>query len=673
MTMTPKQRYRYHSLKFTTKKVFDLLQNNNKPRLTVKGFRVQGFNQEKVFNCYEAKHFLKIGNKNRHTSETKQNSNSSRSHAVFTIYCNIRHRDHETSAKLNLVDLAGSESVKKTGNQGSTFQEGVNINKGLFCIGQVMTALSTNSNFIPYRQSIITTILQDSLSKKNLVSLIACVNENPEDCNETVQTLEFSQRVKKMKNKPEVNEIVTLYKKENPALFPPIKTTNTPFKRPASSFQTPCFSKRVKTMPLGTVDESAGNSSKSIASVEVSSISTNIDAAQQTLSPVIKRYMTAMESSLVDRIETIIKNTLKRPSRSSLLLKEKEQNEKENTPSLVSLQSVFISSMSWNKIQNEVSKLVRSEIAQLTSRAVRATSSPIDEHASISSARRVLKYESPVLNESTEKENNQTDPGTDQFKDSFKEGTVFKVPDLPIPKKKTKEGKRTPSISPIDFVPRRSIRLSLKRIDNITIQDTDVSSLDSSYIDEANESCRNYENIYDSKDYPHAKRRCSVRLAEKREKNEKTITFDGSVTDIDLDITRGEFNDNVTNTKRRKNVKQTKKANVQSNDAPTLNKLKNKVTVKATPYKKPLLNGKMSTSSPATAHTKYVLMLLNNGKVKELESLHSIGPKTAQQILLFREIRGPLCKISDLSSMPGWHGKKFKTFVEQNFIKDELL
>lgn len=69
-------------------------------------------------------------------------------------------RDYETTAKLNLVDLAGCESVGKTGNQGSTFQEGVNINMGLLCIGQVMTALSTNASFVPYRQSIITTILQ---------------------------------------------------------------------------------------------------------------------------------------------------------------------------------------------------------------------------------------------------------------------------------------------------------------------------------------------------------------------------------------------------------------------------------------------------------------------------------------------------------------------------------
>lgn len=69
----------------------------------------------------------------------------------------------EVSGKLNLVDLAGSESVRKTGSQGSTFHEGVNINKGLLSIGQVISALACKSNYIPYRQSMITSILQGNL------------------------------------------------------------------------------------------------------------------------------------------------------------------------------------------------------------------------------------------------------------------------------------------------------------------------------------------------------------------------------------------------------------------------------------------------------------------------------------------------------------------------------
>lgn len=72
----------------------------------------------------------------------------------------MRFSNHETVAKLNLVDLAGSESIKKTGNKGMQLSEGININKGLLCIGQVMDALSANKGHIPYRQSMITSVLQ---------------------------------------------------------------------------------------------------------------------------------------------------------------------------------------------------------------------------------------------------------------------------------------------------------------------------------------------------------------------------------------------------------------------------------------------------------------------------------------------------------------------------------
>jgi hypothetical protein len=146
--------------------------------------------------------------------------------------------EKETMAKLNLVDLAGSESARKTGNQGSSFYEGININKGLLSLGQVMMALSTNSIHIPYRQSVITTILQDSLNRKNFVSLIACVSSNVEDLGETLQTLEFANRVKKMKNKPEVNEFILQYKHNNPNIFLNCPSRGlTPSKK--SSYETP--------------------------------------------------------------------------------------------------------------------------------------------------------------------------------------------------------------------------------------------------------------------------------------------------------------------------------------------------------------------------------------------------------------------------------------------------
>ncbi|KAJ8948815.1 hypothetical protein NQ318_013467 [Aromia moschata] len=448
-------------------KVFDLLQESNKSPLIVKGFKVHGFKQVNVFNCHEAKHLLKIGNKNRHTTGTKQNANSSRSHAIFTIYCNIKYRDRETCSKLNLVDLAGCESVRKTGNQGSTFQEGVNINKGLLCIGQVMTALSTNASYIPYRQSIITLMLQDSLNTKNFISLIACVNSNPEDCNETVQTLEFAQRVKKMRNKPEVSEAVSQYKKDNPSLFQSSKLGSTPFKRPAPAYQTPYTVKKNK-LPLKVINESVGYNTaierpESLSSLNISSALSMADITQQNLSPIIKKHINAMESNLMNKLESIIINTLKIPTRSSL---SKEDKNKENTPKL-----------SWNNIQNEVSKLVRQEIVQLTAKATRAASSPIEDHPHFTKIKRILKYDSPVLNE--RQENNKVQ-NTCTPSEISSIDVEFKIPDLPISKPKSRKAKRTSFISPINFVPRKSLRLSLKKR-NSSFEDSDIS-LESSYI-----------------------------------------------------------------------------------------------------------------------------------------------------------------------------------------------
>ncbi|KAJ8977669.1 hypothetical protein NQ317_010408 [Molorchus minor] len=332
-------------------KVFDLLQDNNKPPLIIKGFK--DFKQEVVLSRHDANKLLEMGNKNRHTAGTKQNSSSSRSHAVFTIYCKVRYENRQTCAKLNLVDLAGCESVRKTGNQGSTFQEGVNINKGLLCIGQVMTALSTNASFIPYRQSIITQILQ---VKKASVPL-------------------------KVIHEPTVSENTTI---ESP---------------------------------------------KSLPFLGVSSISNGVDITQQNFSPVIRKYISSMESSLMNKLETVIKDTLKRATRSSLA--REEGKNKENTPKT-----------SWNYIQNEVTKLVRHEIVQLTGTASRAASSPIeDSDIDPHNIRRVLKYDSPILDVQSDKENSQDDTYIKEISVTKDE---FKVPGEPVSHLKNKKVKTYP-------------------------------------------------------------------------------------------------------------------------------------------------------------------------------------------------------------------------------------
>ncbi|VEN43656.1 unnamed protein product, partial [Callosobruchus maculatus] len=628
-------------------KVFDLLQNGKKQALLVKGLNVEGFRKEKVFNLGEATHFLDLGNKNRHTAGTKLNAQSSRSHAIFTIYCKVKHSDHETCAKLNLVDLAGCESVKKTGNKGSTFDEGVNINKGLLYIGQVMTALADNSSYIPYRHSIITSILQDSLNKNNFVSLIACVSNCQEDTTETIQTLEFAARVKRVKSKPEVNRVVSQYKKENPVLFQNARTCGTPFKRPQTPMKTPAKYSRTVLMPLSSNAEQsrgsmASDQSSSLKSFGVSTLSTLSEASDvhQTISPVIQKYIGKMEDSLMKKMEESLVKTMEAIVKS--------------TPYA-----------NWSILQTEMRKM-RTEIAQISTQSrKKVTSSPIGDR--MSKAKKVLSYGTPTDNSPKSK---------DQAANSFK------VPDLPIDRNVTGDNaRRSLSISPIEpDQPRRSIRLSMKRINEDCDADdvahdakrrrvassADVSCANSRLMTSRSEVSKTITNA----SVCHAPVRRSIRLALKKTGKE---SFEDDDPTLESSYLKIGYTSVLGNTFKQKNLhleKPTTRIRKKKNET---NEDVNKnvgLNVKATPAGTRLLK-KQTNDSPYTAHTKQVFTNLTKGGQKDLEKLHYVGTKTAEHILSFRKLKGPIKKISDLQEIFG--PKKFDTFVKKNFLKVELL
>lgn len=129
------------------------------------------------------------------------NVNSSRSHAIFTIHFETEN----VHSALNLVDLAGSEGVRRTGNQGAALTEGVNINKGLLSIGKVMQALSTGQKIIPYRDSILSFTLKESLNLNSYLTLLACVSPLVVDESETLATLRFAMSAKSSKYMPKIN------------------------------------------------------------------------------------------------------------------------------------------------------------------------------------------------------------------------------------------------------------------------------------------------------------------------------------------------------------------------------------------------------------------------------------------------------------------------------------
>ncbi|KAG9352913.1 hypothetical protein JZ751_017489, partial [Albula glossodonta] len=160
---------------------------------------------------------LKLGALSRTTASTQMNAQSSRSHAIFTIHlCQMRVcqqadlPEYETlTAKFHFVDLAGSERLKRTGATGERAREGISINCGLLALGNVISALgdqSKRSAHVPYRDSKLTRLLQDSLGGNSRTLMIACVSPSDRDFMETLNTLKYANRARNIKNKVVVNQ-----------------------------------------------------------------------------------------------------------------------------------------------------------------------------------------------------------------------------------------------------------------------------------------------------------------------------------------------------------------------------------------------------------------------------------------------------------------------------------
>ncbi|XP_062389638.1 kinesin heavy chain [Sardina pilchardus] len=173
---------------------------------------VKGCTERFVSSPEEVMDVIDEGKSNRHVAVTNMNEHSSRSHSIFQI--NIKQENVETekklSGKLYLVDLAGSEKVSKTGAEGSVLDEAKNINKSLSALGNVIAALAEgNKAHVPYRDSKMTRILQDSLGGNCRTTIIICCSPSVYNEAETKSTLMFGQRAKTIKNTVSVNMELT--------------------------------------------------------------------------------------------------------------------------------------------------------------------------------------------------------------------------------------------------------------------------------------------------------------------------------------------------------------------------------------------------------------------------------------------------------------------------------
>ncbi|XP_071337285.1 uncharacterized protein kif16bb isoform X2 [Trachinotus anak] len=182
---------------------------------------VENLSKHLIHNHRDMEDLIILGNTNRTTASTGMNDLSSRSHAILTISFTQAWFDselpRETLSKIHLVDLAGSERADATHTTGTRLKEGANINKSLVTLGSVISALadlcvggqSTNKKkqiFIPYRDSVLTWLLKDSLGGNSMTTMIATVSPADVNYGETLSTLRYASRAKNIVNSPTVNE-----------------------------------------------------------------------------------------------------------------------------------------------------------------------------------------------------------------------------------------------------------------------------------------------------------------------------------------------------------------------------------------------------------------------------------------------------------------------------------
>uniref|UniRef100_A0A665WG96 Kinesin family member 13Bb n=1 Tax=Echeneis naucrates TaxID=173247 RepID=A0A665WG96_ECHNA len=184
----------------------------------VLGPYVDGLSRLAVASYKDIESLMSEGNKSRTVAATNMNEESSRSHAVFNIILTHTLMDLQSGttgekvSKLSLVDLAGSERAAKTGASGERLKEGSNINKSLSTLGLVISALAdqgagkNKSKFVPYRDSVLTWLLKDSLGGNSRTAMVATISPAADNYDETLSTLRYADRAKSIVNHAVVNE-----------------------------------------------------------------------------------------------------------------------------------------------------------------------------------------------------------------------------------------------------------------------------------------------------------------------------------------------------------------------------------------------------------------------------------------------------------------------------------
>lgn len=204
-------------LELYNEQIRDLLSKNDQGKLAIhedqtRGFYVKGITTRTVTSFDEIVALQHEGQSRRSTRATNMNESSSRSHSILAVnietLTEIEGSQHVRSARLNLVDLAGSERIAKTGAEGVGIIEGAAINSALMVLGNCISALTSPSQravHVPYRDSQLTKLLRDSLGGNARTLMIATLGPADYNFSESMSTLRYAERAKKIQNKPKVN------------------------------------------------------------------------------------------------------------------------------------------------------------------------------------------------------------------------------------------------------------------------------------------------------------------------------------------------------------------------------------------------------------------------------------------------------------------------------------
>ncbi|KAI7818010.1 P-loop containing nucleoside triphosphate hydrolase protein, partial [Gamsiella multidivaricata] len=222
-TPPPKTIFRVSFVEIYNEDLIDLLVKGDfRPPVTIRedtkgNIFWTGVQEIVVTSVEEVIHLLWFGSQNRQTHSTEMNEKSSRSHAIFSI--TLRQEKFipthppppwvTLNSKFHFVDLAGSERLKRTSAIGDRAKEGISINAGLHALGNVISALgdpSKKASHVPYRDSKLTRLLQDSLGGNALALMIACVSPSELNLGETLNTLKYANRARNIKNSSSLNQ-----------------------------------------------------------------------------------------------------------------------------------------------------------------------------------------------------------------------------------------------------------------------------------------------------------------------------------------------------------------------------------------------------------------------------------------------------------------------------------